>query len=522
MFIKLRKLSESPLAKIFLLALALSLVIWGIKIGSGHKNYVATIGKENHITIEDFKRIKRNLLRNTNQPHVQSMENSNINQEVLKILIQNELLKAEAASLGLVIGKNVALKIIKNMPVFTNKDGKFDKNIFTNVLAMYGITASKFLDSIKDETTINILNSIFTRYFPSENLIKEFYNYKKQKRLIDLITIQVSQNSKKLTITDKDIKKYYSSYKNKFAVPESRDVEYIAITSNDYQDKIKSLKEEVNNELTNSKNTDKTNKELDSQRADNLLTNKINRLLHNEIKKIENEIAEGSSLKEIATKYKLKYQLIEKLNNNTEKNIPNFNQFLDQAFSASENYPSEAFGINKNKISSGYYILNIPKIYKSHYKPLDEERKKEIIKFIREEQTSKALQEKALKFYNLIVSGEKSLKDIIQENSNISVQEITVSKDSSNINPNLLISVFGLKNKNSYSNIFKSKESSHIFQFANVKEIQLPQQSPSADQIKIIEDQLVNFMTTAINQEFLYYLYKKHTVKIFPETLEKL
>ncbi|NRA73857.1 MAG: SurA N-terminal domain-containing protein [Rickettsiales bacterium] len=514
MFIKLRKFSESPLAKILLLILALSLIIWGIKIGSNNQNYVATIGDKNFVSVIDFKRVKTNFLRNTNK-YKQSIDDSNINQEILKILIQNELLKAEANSLGLIIGENVALKTIRKMSVFKDKDGKFDKNVFKNALAMNGIHASKFLANIKDELAINILSSIFTTYSPSKKLIREFYNYEEQKRVVDLITIKLSESSTNTPITDKDIKSYYSTHKNKFAIPESRDVEYVTITPDEYKNKINQLKEEIKNDLI------KNNKPNNIEIINNLVNNKINKLIYDKVKKIEEEISAGNTLKEIATKHKLPYKFVEKISRSNSQNIPQFNQFLTQVFSTSENEPSDTILIDGNKIASGYYILNVSKIYDTHHKPLDEETKKEIIKLIQLEQKEKISQEKAVKFYNLITSEKKSLKDIIKDNPNISVQEITISKTSPNIDANLLMSIFSLKNKNSYTNIFRSKKT-NIFQLALVKKIQLPSEEPSSEQAKIIEAKLANFITDGINQEFLNYLYKKHKVTVFPKTLEKL
>ena len=223
MFTEIRKLSEKPLAKIFLLVLALSFIIWGIKMGNDRRNYIATIGDENYIEIEDFKRAKTNFLRSMNQEYnEQVLKDSNLNQIILNNLIQNELLKAEAKSLNLVVSENVALKEIRNMPFFKNKDGKFDKEIFKKALTANRISSSKFINNVKEDIALNILRSNFTNYSPSDNIIKAFYNYKEQTRIVDLITIKPLQEIEVPEIKQEDIKKYYSQHKSKFAVPESK------------------------------------------------------------------------------------------------------------------------------------------------------------------------------------------------------------------------------------------------------------------------------------------------------------
>ena len=166
----------------------------------------------------------------------------------------------------------------------------------------------------------------------------------------------------------------------------------------------------------------------------------------------------------------------------------------------------------------------MPKIYKSHYKPLDDEIRKKITEYVMEEHKEKILKEEALKSYNLIVSGKKTLEQAVSESTNLSLERITVGRTelkNSKLDANLLATIFSAKDKNLYRNIYRSKEP-YIFQFAIVREVRLPAISPSFNKIKAIDTQLSNYLTDAIKQEFLNYLQSKYPVKVFPGTIKEL
>jgi hypothetical protein len=528
MFTKLRTLSNNILVKALLIALAASLVIWGAKVGSGYKDYVAIIGKKNYIYKADFIRAKKNFLRNMRQTYdQQNLEDANVNQIILNNLIQNELLKTESVNLGLLISENIAFEEIKRMPIFKNSDGLFDKHIFKNALSANGISESKFVDSIKKELAVNILNSVFTAYSPSEDLIKEFFYHNEQKRVIDLITIRPSQEQSQPVVQNKDIEKYYHTNKERFAVPEYRDVEYITITPTMYKDKIIISDKELEDELKNINTSVKKDKSVLKKIKNNLLTTKIYKAIHDEIKVIEDEIAAGNSLKDVAKKHGLEHTLIKKLNaagqSQKTQSLPKFEKFIEQTFSISEEIPSDTIAIRKNNVSAGYYILNVPRIYKSYYKPL-EEVKNTVVTLTGEEQKERILREKALQIYNLVVSNKKTLEQVINKNPNVSLEKMTVGRTvqrGATLDTNLLTSIFKIKEKNSYTNVFKSREV-YAFQFAKIKQIELPQNAPPLNKSKILNDQLSSYFTTAIRQEFLNYLYSKFDVKVFPKTLKEL
>jgi hypothetical protein len=531
MFTNLRKLSDNILAKALLIALAISLVIWGAKIGSDVDSYVAIIGKKNYIHKSDFIRAKRIFLHNMRQTHNKNdLEDSNVNKIVLNSLIRHELLKAATTDLKIVVKQDVAFEEIKNMQAFKNSEGKFDKDIFKNSLAANGITESEFVDNVKSDIAMDILNSMFTSFTPSENFVKEFYNHSNQKRVVDLITIRPSTNFIVGDIQDKDIENYYSNNKKRFAVGESRDVEYIKIEAPVF--KIKISDEELKKEVDSSNESKKDKAFIDGVRA-NLIRTKTYKATSEYIRNIEDEIASGATLKDIASKHpgSVKYVFISKLTQTSEnQSAPKFEQFMPQAFSLPQASPSETFAIKKNLASGDshntpydYYILNVPKIYEPHHKPLDANVRKQVIESLNEERKEKILKEEAFKIYNLVVSGKASLEQIIKENPNVSLKETILGRaqqKGDNTDKNLLMDIFNSKNKISYTNIFKSKEL-YAFQFAIVKNVQLPQAPTSLEKANA-EAQLSLYLKDTIKQEFIAYLHSKYKVRVFPNILKEL
>jgi len=122
MLSSLRKFSETVIAKIFILLIALSFVFWGINdfFRSSYSNAVAEINGE-EISFNLFLNEFNKIVRNNNIESEKIAINKNIHIIAVSKIISEKLLKIHAKKLGIFIDDTTIAIEIKNSQVFKDK-----------------------------------------------------------------------------------------------------------------------------------------------------------------------------------------------------------------------------------------------------------------------------------------------------------------------------------------------------------------------------------------------------------------
>lgn len=512
---KFRKISHSPVMKVLLGLLALTFILWGVGTKSGRKDYVAIVG-DKYIHKTDFVRMKRYFTRMMAQ-NSNKIDTETLNKVTLDNLVRSALIKAETDRLGLIIGEDVVLAEIGKMPAFKDKDGNFDKTVFKQMLDANGLTETEFVEQMKKDIAANILQSIFTNFTVSDALTDEYRNAQEQERIIDLITFNQTSNESTHQVSESEIDEYYKENKDKFTSPERRDISFIAIDANTFKPTIKVVDKEIEDGFAHLKKDKKfvITKAMRSDAKEGLIAQKAEIYAHEQTKKIEDALAAGSSLQAIADKYNLKVQTIKNLAaNSVDANLPPFIlPHLSDIFAFAEN---QAETLPNADQSSTYCVINVDKIYKPEQKALQEV-KANIVDRITTEKQKQKLNEVALKLYNDVSSGKRSLPQLLSGNANVELKTIAVSRTNTQLSQNLLANIFEVKKKNGYTNLYQALDKI-AFQFAVVKAI-VPPKELSEDKRMVLKNQLSQYMTDTIRHELLSYLYSKHGVKIFYDSI---
>lgn len=538
---KIRKFSSGLFIKIILILIIAAMVLWGIGDNNKAKKYhVASIDNEHYIHTKDFIRSKRNFVYsfNKNYPSI-SLDAINVNKIVLDNLIRNKLLEIEADRLGLLVSNDVAADQIRNLQMFKDKQGRFSKEIFKQILLTNELSEAEYVKSVKNDLASQAIFSMVSEFTPSKHFANSFHRYNAQKRIVDLVVIKPQKKPiAAIKISSGDIEKYYEENKAKFTVPELRDVEYIVITPSDFKSEVEISDAELEDtvaELEESAESDKkpvpTNKK-EAIKA-NLISQKAEQLMHEKMKDIEDDLAAGDSLTDIAAKFNLKYVTVKQVNQEGNfdsisiKIVPqNIKKLLKDSFDLEKNNPSDALQIKEN--SSDYYILNVKSIYPAAIRPLSEV-SQDITFLLQKENKEKQDLDRAKNIYEQVkVSKEQGLKKLQEEYpQQISVETMTLSRPndqakekSQKIPSDILVNLFNFKDIGEMTGIFKTNAGD--FAFIVLKEIISSKEKPFDTEMKKVSLQLSNFVTSLVQQEFMQYLDSKHKIQIFEETLQNL
>lgn len=584
MLSKIRELANSIFVKIFLGIIVVTVVFWGIGDKGSSKHYIASIDGDHYIYIKDFVKAKKNLeqLITRNSPSI-NLSSININQIILNNLIQNKLMEIEFQSLGMHIGDNTAIAQIQNNPALHNEKGVFDKNYFKSILINNRMSESEYVNDIKTNIASEFLLASISSFNAPEIFSNYFHQYNNQTRTIDLVQISGNLKSGDLKISNKDIEKYYNNHKNDFATPEYRNIEYIVITPSNFVSDVEVSEEEVDdaamqmlpqpdsqsdldlqpksqpNSKSNTQTTIASKASTSSQSTEveptvndtlsasqkhtlktKLIEQKSEQLMYEKMKEIEDYLASGDTLQEVASKFKLIYKDIpfidkhgsfqSKKTQTPETYYPH--SIIKEAFKLNESEPSDAIQIGNNKV--GYYIVNIKKI-KPSIIPTINELKEKIEPAVFNEQKEQLYRSRAMEVYNKfsnrdVTTHEATNISVIKKlhpNSDISTIQLSRPDMSNNnfsqstLNTNTIVDIFNLKKPQDFTFIFKTKNNN--FAFAILRSINTPDASSLTEENKKhLKTQLSSLFSGLINQELSQYLQSKHKVTVHTEMLNTI
>ena len=383
----LRTFTSSIYAKILMGIIIIPFIFWGMgsSFVGGNKNIIVVIEKEKY-SVDEFGKFVEKFAVATNK----EIDTSQI-EELLSMFISEKLMEGEIEHFKIVLSDDSLAKLIRHQKDF-KRDNKFSRIEYEKFLLKNNITAINFEKNLSiAETKKQLLDFIGGGIFPSKFLVNTEYDKINQKRKIELINLN-DVFKKKINITNNQIKSYFENNRNKY-IEIYKSVKLVELnpkklTGSDefstlFFEKIdeidnitmqgKSLDyiiQKYNLEKANVFTFDKSGKEINSKKIDDLPKNLIENILNleddqstslieniekyfiaqiikmeNIQKEFEDETVQNDILLNLEKKARRKFiaGIISKINNN------NFNKYDFDSLSKEENIPIDKISlINQN------------------------------------------------------------------------------------------------------------------------------------------------------------------------------
>ena len=236
----MHKISTSWVASLFMGALALSFVVWGIAdVFTGmNVTALATVGST-EIPQDVFNRSYKNFMRNQSQQMgmeitsdmAQKMGLGNV---ALQQLISRTALDNSVSRLGIVTTDAAVAANVRDVPGFKGPTGQFDHNTFNQVIAQYGYNEAEFLaeqrtDMSRDQLTAALENGFALPRGYAEAL----YLYLTEKRAVDYVIVAPEAVGAVAPPSDAVLADYVKAHADKFSTPEYRELEYAYVGPQD-------------------------------------------------------------------------------------------------------------------------------------------------------------------------------------------------------------------------------------------------------------------------------------------------
>jgi SurA N-terminal domain/PPIC-type PPIASE domain len=320
MLTNIRNVADTFIMRLLLGMVACAFVFWGIKdVLQGHTNNdLVTFSRAKNITESDF-RIARSeeisILQKQSDTYLteEDLKRLNVDQLVLQRLINDSVLNYIVNYYDLNITDHMVLHTLKQSPIFKNDQGEFDLALFKSIIKNSYHREADYLQAMKEKILRNIVLSSFLKTFKAPDLmVKNIVDYMAEKRYahlvqIDLTAQAIGDKSIRTKSNEDELKLFYDNHPELFTIAETRSISYVLISQFYIAQKIHITEEELlsfyneNKEEFDNKPFVKVKKHVTNA----LTEQKSADLIVEFTKNLEDDLAAGAALPEIATKYGL-------------------------------------------------------------------------------------------------------------------------------------------------------------------------------------------------------------------------
>ncbi|HEX9079448.1 MAG TPA: SurA N-terminal domain-containing protein [Desulfuromonadaceae bacterium] len=236
----MRKKKESIIIKMVFVIIVLSFIgtmflVWGKgSDGSGRSLGYAAKVDGSKISLEEFQSSYQRIRNIYQQIYGQSLppeleKSLGLKRLALESLINNRLVLKEARSMGIKVSDDEVAKSIEAIPSF-QKDGRFDFNLYQQLLKNNRITPKDFEEEQKDELLLQkARQSVKDKVTVSDD--EALAQYKKENDKIDLeyVSYAPSDVIGEVKLTEAELNDYLQKNQGAFKTPEKVALSYIVL-----------------------------------------------------------------------------------------------------------------------------------------------------------------------------------------------------------------------------------------------------------------------------------------------------
>ena len=219
-------------AAVFLGAIAVVFVFWGINFQSSANTYAVKVNGES-VPVQTVQRAWQQRL-----SQMQQMLRGEVPPELLKAqqramldsFVQQTLLAQRAEEFGYEVSDEALAQRVREIPQF-QADGKFSAERYNGLLAQSGYSTAQFEADLEKEMLISqVQEAVVESSFALPYELERRYLLEKQEREVDYALIAASSFANQINVTDEQIQAFYDAHKSEYTNPETVDLEYLEVT----------------------------------------------------------------------------------------------------------------------------------------------------------------------------------------------------------------------------------------------------------------------------------------------------
>lgn len=526
----LRNASQSWLIRgLFAVLIVCFVVLWGAgdmlrPSGDGKNQIVATIGSRKISQFDLEKAFKREIvqlqLTTGKEIDVEKARKIGVMSSTLQRLLTENLLDLEADHLGLTVSDAQIRQSIQKNPAFQDEGQAFDKDRFVRYLEIFHMNEKDYVRKLRGELTREqLIRALVAGVHPPLIMVKPLYVWQYEKRLVDTALIKPQDMRGIGAPSDQDLKTYYEAHQAAFEAPENRDFTVVVISRQDLEDTLvladkeisegfDARRDEMKGGLPSRHESERITKELRKEKAYALMLELTN--------KIEDALAEGATLEELAKKFDVKAIKLKKVEKEGKLDAAlNKGTLAPDVLDAirKEGFANEA-GADSLLTEAGngtYVLVRVDHITPTAVKPF-EAVKTEATAAWRLEKQAVASQDLAERLQKTVNDGvpltQAAMKDKIKVSANVVVSRMNNAKD--------MGIPSGIKNKIFAAAVKKAEfgRSDGGYLVVQTKEIIPAKIDVQSKEFKDFEERIGSMLANDILDQYIFALEKKFRVEV--------
>jgi peptidyl-prolyl cis-trans isomerase D len=388
----MRKTANSLVVRIFLFTIIASFIVWGIGDVLRHTNDFDVISFKyaKNVPFSEFIRAKTDIISNIQKESDTPLTEEKIaqlmiNEKAIENIVNNRMIEDWVARQDIIISDAMVANYIKAVPNFQNENKEFDFEKFKRYLSASGQSERQVYDAWKLDIASNTLyNSVLSNIVLPPKMVEAVSSYMAEKRIVDIVSIDLKNglSKKNIKYSDEDLQTFFNSHQDTFQHPEVRNIRYFIMHNDTFDSQISVTDQEAEayfaantpsgNNLKPQAESNVDHDAIDhdafnsvrSEIIQQIKDDKRKNLINDIIKQIEDEVASGISVDEIAKRNNFSLMNAELVFG--EINIDDkLMQVMDSVFSMRESEVSYPLDIDLGNGQAGFIVLEVDKILES-------------------------------------------------------------------------------------------------------------------------------------------------------------
>jgi peptidyl-prolyl cis-trans isomerase D len=229
---KIRDRISGWIATIFLGAIAVVFVFWGIDFQAATTSAAARVNGES-VSLERVRRAWQER-----QAELQSQLRDELPAElvqseqraILDDFVRRELLRQRAEELGYQIGDQKLVEMLNSIPAL-QVDGKFSRDRYGVLLRQQGRTEAAFEADLRDDLQIGELQrGIMVSSFATAAELKRRAELEGEQRDVDFVVVPASAYESASAPGAAEVERWFEGNKSRFVTPETVSLQYVELT----------------------------------------------------------------------------------------------------------------------------------------------------------------------------------------------------------------------------------------------------------------------------------------------------
>ncbi len=241
MLSSLRRFAGTWPAKVFFVLLVGSFGLWGVAdvvrnfFEGGDPNSVATIGKQRIDPVELQQAARQTLAQYMQQAHITTPPTPDMRryaaQEALQQLVVQAALATEVGNLNLSVPDDALRQVIFQDPAFQGVGGRFDHNVFLNVMRQVGDTEPHYLAQVRMKLgNIQVIDAARAGGYSPDVASRLIFGYEGETRTADLVNLPFAGAAEPPPPTPEQIERQYDDNRNDYKTPEYRRIRVLILS----------------------------------------------------------------------------------------------------------------------------------------------------------------------------------------------------------------------------------------------------------------------------------------------------